>query len=292
MKIRTLSLILIPLLLAGCKNNGGKTTYSLAVEHNPTKTEYTAGEYFDPEGLTLAYTVGDSTTYAVYGATPASEFSFMPSLDTALETWMTSVIVTFKGLSCPIDITVNEASHVEYTIDFSAYIFEGDGVEMSTTTPNFAENTEIFFNNSFGLDIVEELTYEPYVGFRKYEFENTGLDSISVFQLSSGSAEGELSITFSKKLVSISLTAQAYYKAFWKTYDLDGGDPYTVYSYDADTTFLVNNQSWALPYSTLEQPIPEKETKEFTINSYTLTLSDDDYLGRVFLYNATFTFEE
>lgn len=86
-----------------------KTLSSISVSTAPTKTSYTAGEYFDPTGLVITRTYSDSTsdTYTYIGHT--SEFTFSPSISTALTTSNTSVTITYGGKSCSQAITVNAA---------------------------------------------------------------------------------------------------------------------------------------------------------------------------------------
>ncbi len=79
---------------------------SISVSTAPSKTSYTAGEYFDPTGLVITRTYSDSTsdTYAYVGHT--SEFTFSPTTSTALATSNTSVTITYGGKSCSQSITV------------------------------------------------------------------------------------------------------------------------------------------------------------------------------------------
>lgn len=86
-----------------------KTLSSISVSTAPTKTTYTAGEYFDPTGLVITRTYSDSTsdTYTYSGHT--SDFTFSPNTSTALTTSNTSVTITYGGKSCNQAITVNAA---------------------------------------------------------------------------------------------------------------------------------------------------------------------------------------
>lgn len=84
-----------------------KTLTSIAVSTAPTKTTYTAGDYFDPTALVITrnYSDGSDDTYAYAGHT--SEFSFTPSTSTALTTSNSSVKITYGGKDCYQSITVN-----------------------------------------------------------------------------------------------------------------------------------------------------------------------------------------
>ena len=85
---------------------GTPTLSSIAVKTAPTKTSYTEGENFDPTGLVITRTYSDASTsdYAYAGHT--SDFTFTPSLSTALTTGNTSVTITYGGKSTTQAITV------------------------------------------------------------------------------------------------------------------------------------------------------------------------------------------
>lgn len=86
-----------------------KTLSSISVSTAPTKTTYTAGEYFDPTGLVITRTYSDSTSDTYTYANHTSEFTFSPTTSTALTTSNTSVTITYGGKSCNQAITVNAA---------------------------------------------------------------------------------------------------------------------------------------------------------------------------------------
>lgn len=92
----------------------------------PQKTEYTAGEKFDPTGLviTAAYDNGETKNIA-YSSANASEFKFSP--DGILSASDTSVTVTYGGRSADVAVTVSggevnidpSKGNVSGTIDMS-----------------------------------------------------------------------------------------------------------------------------------------------------------------------------
>ena len=86
-----------------------KTLSSISISTAPTKTTYTAGEYFDPTGLVITRTYSDSTSDTYTYANHTSEFTFSPTTSTALTTSNTSVTITYSGKSCNQAITVNAA---------------------------------------------------------------------------------------------------------------------------------------------------------------------------------------
>lgn len=122
-----------------------KTLSSISVSTAPTKTTYTAGEYFDPAGLVITRHYSDSTsdTYAYSGHT--SEFTFSPSTSTALTTSNASVTITYGGKSCSQAITVNAATKTLSSITISGYTtsFTVDDTFSfgGTVTANFSDST-------------------------------------------------------------------------------------------------------------------------------------------------------
>ena len=71
------------------------------------KTEYTEGDKFDPTGLvlTVKYDKGEDKEVA-YGDATKADFTFSPSLDTALKTSDEKVTVTYAGKTADIKIEV------------------------------------------------------------------------------------------------------------------------------------------------------------------------------------------
>lgn len=93
-----------------CTPSKTRTLESIEVETSPTKTEYTEGDYFDPTGLVITASYDDGSEDDIaYGDSP-SDFTFSPSLSTALSTENASVTITYGGKSTSQEITVSEAS--------------------------------------------------------------------------------------------------------------------------------------------------------------------------------------
>lgn len=91
---------------------------------SPTKTTYTAGEHFDPTGLTITATYSDSTTSNV-----TSSVVWSPDPLTA---GTTSVTGTFGGKTITISgLTVNQATEPEI-IDSNSDLSVGDYVVLRT----------------------------------------------------------------------------------------------------------------------------------------------------------------
>lgn len=88
---------------------GDPTLSSIAVKTPPTKVSYTEGENFDPTGLVITRTYSDASTSDWSYAEHKSDFTFTPSLATALTTGNTSVTITYGGKSTTQAITVTSA---------------------------------------------------------------------------------------------------------------------------------------------------------------------------------------
>ena len=115
-----------------------KTLTSIAVKTAPTKTSYTAGEYFDPSGLVITCTYNDSSTADVtYSSGNSSSFTFSPSTSTALTTSNTSVSITYGGKSCSQAITVSSSGG---SSDTYSIVFKGNGTSNDSGSAITAEN--------------------------------------------------------------------------------------------------------------------------------------------------------
>lgn len=138
--------------------NAAKTLSSISVSTAPTKTTYTAGEYFDPTGLVIRRTYSDSTydTYTYSGHT--SEFTFSPSTSTALTTSNASVTITYGGKSTSQAITVNAATKTLSSISIS-------GGKISFTVDedfSFGGTVTAHFSDSSTNDVTSSATFSGY----------------------------------------------------------------------------------------------------------------------------------
>ena len=86
----------------------------MSIKANPAKTEYKEGDKFDPTGLvlTVKYDKGEDKEVA-YGDATKADFTFSPSLDTALKTSDEKVTVTYAGKTAEIGIEVKADTPVE-----------------------------------------------------------------------------------------------------------------------------------------------------------------------------------
>ncbi len=136
-----------------------KTLSSIAVKTAPTKVVYTEGDKFDPTGLVITATYSDASTQEIAYSENESDFTFAPSLTTALLESNTSVTITYGGKTCTQDITVNAAPHYTVTI-----------IEPENGTLN-VKNGETVVKNGDGFISGTVLTIEatPATG---YKFRN------------------------------------------------------------------------------------------------------------------------
>ena len=131
---------------------------SISIKTAPTKTTYTANEYFDPSGLVITVNYSDNTSEDVaYGNTTASDFSFSPTISTALNATHTAVTVTYGTKTANQAITVNRIattlawSAASYTANIGAtYTFP-----TLTKTPAALEGVTFTSSNT---DVVETIS--------------------------------------------------------------------------------------------------------------------------------------
>ena len=180
-------------------------------------------------------------------------------------------------------------------VDFNSYVFEGTSKEISTgsTAGTYEEALKAYINKED--TYLSGIITSGYSGIKKLEYEISDFVPFTILQLASGTSSASLTLRFAKTIKSVKIKAQAYYKAYMKTWNLGGNDPYAVYSLDADTTFSVNGTSWELPSADVNDDyeivsMPEIVEKSFDINSRDLVLDDGEYVGRTFIHSIEFTF--
>lgn len=133
------------------------TLSSITVATAPTTLTYTEGDFFDPTGLVINANYDNSTSTAVDYAAHSSEFSFSPSLTTALATTDTKVTITWGEQSVDQTITVNPAggctntvavtkgteTNGTYTFSATEVCGDGDGGTVFITNITPAEGYEL-----------------------------------------------------------------------------------------------------------------------------------------------------
>lgn len=189
------------------------------------------------------------------------------------------------------------------SISFNNFAFEGKTKEIcySEDNTNFQDAMKNYFTAvSQDEGLLTEVEAEVYAGLKMQE--NTtiedGKTTFNTLQISSQNYNGSVTFKFSKIISAIEISAQAYYKCFVRSWD-PGVDPYNCYSIDLDTTVLINGKNWTLPSVTqiegeegMSIEMPQIDKVMFDINSDTLTISDDNNLGRFFIHNINFVLEK
>lgn len=147
--------------------NAAKTLSSISVSTAPTKTTYTAGEYFDPTGLVIRRNYSDSTYDTYTYANHTSEFTFSPSTSTALTTSNASVTITYSGKSTTQAITVNAAQKtlssiaVETAPTKTSYVVDEYFVPTGLViTRNYSDSTSDTYSYA---NHTSEFTFDPSI---------------------------------------------------------------------------------------------------------------------------------
>lgn len=189
-----------------------KTLTSIAVSTAPTKTTYTAGDYFDPSGLVITrnYSDGSDDTYAYAGHT--SEFSFSPTLTASLTTTNTSVIITYSGKTCSQTITVNSSgggSSGSYTIRYDdtfspALPASKDDKHTSATlcVDTTASNLSFMEAGIYKGSSSNYIMFAQNSGFIYNTDSLSTIDSISITYSDSTSTSGKIGVYFGSSVQS------------------------------------------------------------------------------------------
>lgn len=249
--------------------NAAKTLSSISVSTAPTKTSYTAGETFDPTGLVIRRNYSDSTydTYTYSGHT--SEFTFSPSMSTALTTSNASVTITYGGKSTTQAITVNAASETLSSISISgqktSFTIDESFSFGGTVTAHFSDSSTSDVTNSAtfsGYNMSVAGNYTVTVSYTYGSTTKTTTYNISVTSSGGGSGgteEGSQRITAS--------TTSSYYQS---------GDICPTGSTDSATaTCDAFDVSWLKNSGTNSIMYTYAEMRVYTSHSFTITPKED-----------------
>lgn len=154
----------LPFFIYKVPASSTKTLSSISVATAPTKVTYTAGEYFDPTGLSITRTYSDTTSDTYTYANHTSEFTFSPTTSTALTTSNTSVTITYSGKSTSQAITVNAAKTLSSisvstaptkTTYYSGQTFDPTGLVITRNYSDSTSDTYTYANHT------SEFTFTP-----------------------------------------------------------------------------------------------------------------------------------
>lgn len=165
-----------------------KTLSSISVSTAPTKVTYTVGEYFDPTGLVITRNFSDSTSDSYSYAGHTSEFTFSPSLSTALTTSHTSVTITYDGKSCSQTITVSQAAPTSITATVDKTFYVGETITKS----------DITVTTNTGVDVTESVTFPNYQ-FKYSDAASGGAATNKNFQITYSNLQTTLTVSVSRK---------------------------------------------------------------------------------------------
>ncbi len=133
-----------------------KTLSSIAVKTAPSKVNYEEGDKFNPAGLVITATYSDNNTEEIAYASKGSEFTFTPSLTTALTSAHTSVTISYGGKTTTQAISVQAFSiantqETAYTVaEAIAKIDAGKGLGTAVYVKGIVSSIVTAFNASYG----------------------------------------------------------------------------------------------------------------------------------------------
>ena len=135
---------------------GPVTLSSITVKTPPTKTNYIEGQYFDPTGLVITLNYSDSTHEDIDYASHSGDFSFNPSLSTALTTSKNSVTITYgdKSVSQSISVSAKALSSISISGQTTSFV-EGD-------TFSFGGIVTAYYDNGTQSDVTSSATFSGY----------------------------------------------------------------------------------------------------------------------------------
>ena len=272
----------------GISVTAAKTLSSISVSTAPTKTTYTAGEYFDPTGLVITRTYSDSTsdTYTYSGHT--SEFTFSPSLSTALTTSNASVTITYSGKSCSQAITVNAAAKTLSSITISGYTtsFTLDDTFSfgGTVTANFSDSSTSNVTSSATFSGYNMSVAGNYTVTVSYTYEGT--TKTAQYQITVASSGGSGGSAESGSLRVVSKSNSSYFETGSIYFTLSN----TVASTECDAFSVAWSQNEgtnaiALTYDEIriysQHSFMITPNEDYTITSVVLTANNQSYASAV-----------
>lgn len=251
-----------------------KTLSSIAVKTAPTKTTYTAGEYFAPAGLVITATYSDNSHEDISYASNTSAFTFAPSTSTALTTSNTSVTITYGGKSCSQAITVNAAATPtvnSVTVSPSTLSLAVNGTSTLTATvsvSNGAAQTVTWTSNNTSVATVDNGTVTAVAA---------GTATITATSTVDSTKKGTCTVT-----VTSGSSTQPVHAG-------TEADPYTT----ADAKLVMDNTGSGVVYQTevYVSMVPTSSSFNSSYNQYTCTDSNMEISSASlsFTPNGTYT---
>ncbi len=215
MKHKLLSLLSLVLIVSAC-------SYAKA---NPKKRFTITWKNWDGSVLEIDKNVAYGSTPSYDSAAPTrpddSEYAY------TWNGWSPEIVPAVADQTYIASYSYKQIEILSYKIDFTTFDL-GSGTTLQSSDPTFKTKVVDFLSTnteSFVSDI--DYTKENKVKIQKDTFPK-GFDSVKALLLASQNDDGYLSMTFTKKLVSVTVCAQQYYNIVAGY----GGDKHNYPNYD------------------------------------------------------------
>ncbi len=289
----------LPFFIYKVPASSAKTLSSISVSTAPTKTTYTAGEYFDPTGLVITRTYSDATSDTYSYDDHTSEFTFSPTTSTALTTSNASVTITYSGKSCNQAITVNAAavktlSSISISGQTTSFTIDDSFSFGGTVTANFSDSTtsDVTASATFsGYNMSVAGNYTVTVSYTYSGTTKTTTYSITVNASGGGSGGGTEE---GSQRISASTTS-----TYYQSGDIcpTGSTSSATATCDAfDVSWLKNGSSNSIAYTYAEIRVYASHSftitpkEDYTITNIVITANSTSYasaIGGTSLTNCT-----
>lgn len=289
---RSYFFLALPLLFTACSNNSSTppavVISSVTVVSSPTKATYTVGEYFEPSGLAVKVTKSDESNYTVSYLENEEDFSFSPSLATALTSDIDNITGTYEGFNFSIPVSVSDSTS-KFTADFTTLRTETGGVKTTgdTKSTNFITTLQTYYFNSseFSLTAIEGGYVQIKTDEKKiYVTETRPYDQL--VYLTGRNNECDFTLTFNKTIKSVTFVCEAYSK--YISYN-------ATQNVDYDTYLKVNDVKRDIPAHSVGD-IDETQELKYTVNSSSIRIEvpnehiDDTKNNRIIVYQMILEF--
>ena len=261
----------LPFFIYKVPSSSAKTLSSISVATAPTKTTYTAGEYFDPTGLVITRNYSDSTSDTYTYADHTSEFTFSPATSIALTTSNASVTITYSGKSCNQAITVNAAQKTLSSISVSTA-----PTKTTYTAGETFDPTGLVIRRNYSDSTYDTYTYANHTS--EFTFSPTTSTALTTSNVS-------VSITYGGKSTSQAITVNAAQKTL-SSISVQTAPTKTTYVVDEyfDPTGLVITRNYS--DSTSDTYAYAGHTSEFSFNPTTSTALNTGHTSVTITYGG------
>ena len=290
--MKTKSSLLFCTLLLGLTGCGGSTgenqLVAISINTEPTKKEYTEGEFLDPEGLIINAIRTNDTIQVAYDGNE-DKFTFEPSLDTELTLDDNIVTITYEEKIAFLTITINQAID-SFTADFTVKHTKAEDIptQGNSDTQDMKSILNSYYFNESAAQIRESSGgfYQINEGFNITKTRSYP----QVMTLGSKKQNVDLTLQFTTSIIDITFVCEPYskYIAYSDTQNVD----YATY-------LEVNGVKKEIDPHTASD-VDETQTLKFTVNDDTVTIKcpntntggSDTQANRILVYKITITFAQ